>query len=85
MFAPDTYHYFGLLSPGAMLSGHKEIVTIENRYFRYEISKDGKNLHFTDKQSGTDYLKQDSVSWCAKLIADGKEYNITNVSLKGKL
>lgn len=60
-------------------------IIIENRHFRYEISKEGKNLHFTDKLTGTDYLDRDSVSWCAKLTADEKEYNITNISLKGSL
>lgn len=66
-------------------SGHRGVVTIEDRYFSYEISNEGKNLRFTDKQSGRDYLKHDTASWCAKLMADGKCYNITRVSLKGKM
>ncbi len=64
-------------------SENKDEIVIENRHFRYEISKDGKNLHFTDKASGTDYLNKDSVSWCATLTSDEKEYNVTDVSLKG--
>ena len=66
-------------------TGQKDIVIIENRHFRYEISKDGKNLHFTDKLTGTDYLNKDSVSWCATLTSAEKEYNVTDVSLKGSL
>ena len=60
-------------------------VIIENPHFRYEISKDGKNLCFTDKLSGTDYLCHDSISWCAKLTWEGKDYNITSVSLRGSM
>ncbi len=63
----------------------KDIVIIENRHFRYEISKDGKNLHFIDKLTGTDYLNKDSVSWCATLTFAEKVYNVTDVSLKGSL
>jgi hypothetical protein len=65
-------------------SDQKDII-IENPHFRYEISKDGKNIHFTDKLSGTDYLKKDTISYCAKLTADGKDYNVSRVSLKGNL
>jgi hypothetical protein len=60
-------------------------VIIENSHFRYEISKEGKNLHFIDKLSGTDYLNSDSVSFCAKLNYAGKDYKITKVSMKGSL
>jgi len=62
----------------------KDIVVIENSNFRYEISKNGKNLSFTDKSSGTDYLRKDSVSWCAKVSIKGKEYNVSSVSLIGR-
>ena len=66
-------------------SGQKDSVIIENRHFRYEISKEGKNLHFIDKLTGTDYLNKDSVSLCATMISAGTEYNVTEVSLKGSL
>jgi hypothetical protein len=63
-------------------SNQKGIVVIENRNFRYEISKEGKNLSFTDKKSGTDYLRKDSVSWCAKLTVNGRDYNISQVTFR---
>jgi hypothetical protein len=63
----------------------KDGVIIENRHFRYEISKDGINLHFTDKRTGTDYLAHDSLSRCAKLTSDGKDYHITKISLNGSI
>jgi hypothetical protein len=63
-------------------SNQKGIVILENRNFRYEISKEGKNLSFIDKKSGTDYLRKDSVSWCAKLTANGRDYNISRVTYR---
>jgi hypothetical protein len=66
-------------------SDPKDSIILENRHFRYEISEDGKNLHFTDKLTGTDYLNHDSISWCAKLTTEGKDYNVTDVSRKGNL
>ncbi|MBW8325116.1 MAG: hypothetical protein K0M50_10170 [Prolixibacteraceae bacterium] len=60
-------------------------VIIGNDHFRYEIAKDGKNLHFTDKKTGIDYFYADSVSYCAYIIKDGKEYHATSVSLKNNL
>jgi len=66
-------------------SDWKDSIIIENRHFRYEISKEGKNLHFTDKLTGTDYLNIDSVSCCATLISAGTEYNVTDVFLNGSL
>ncbi len=65
-------------------SDQKDSVVIENSHFRYEISKDGQNLHFTDKQSGIDYLKKDSITSCAILTLKGKDYNITHLSLRGR-
>ncbi|MCE5346543.1 MAG: hypothetical protein LLG13_09700 [Bacteroidales bacterium] len=60
-------------------------IIIENKNFKYEIDKDGKNLLFTDKTTGTDYLKTDTLSYCAVLTSDGKQYNVTDVSLNGGL
>ena len=58
---------------------------IENNNFRYEIAKDGKNLHFTDKTSGIDYLYADTVSYCASVVQNGKEYHATSASLRNNL
>jgi len=60
----------------------KDIV-LENKCFSYGIAPDGRNLHFTDKNSRTDYLFSDTVSYCAYIVKDKKIHNITSVSLKG--
>lgn len=57
-------------------------ITLENRYFKYEIDKQGKNLHFIDKVSGKDYLKSDSLTYCASLISNGEKMFVTDVSYK---
>jgi len=55
----------------------KSSVTIENDYFIYEIAGNGKNLHFTDKATGEDYLDSEARSKCAYVIVDGEKYEIT--------
>jgi hypothetical protein len=57
-------------------------ITIENDHFRYEIANNGRNLHFTDKTNGTDYLFTDSVSYCASIIKDGKEGKVSSVKME---
>jgi len=51
-----------------------ENIVIENDHFRYEIGRDGKNRHFIDKATGTDYYDSAVDSYCAYLKKDGKEY-----------
>ena len=63
----------------------KSRIIIENRNFRYEVDKEGKNVCFTDRTAGIDYLRRDSITWCAQLISDGREYNVTDVSMKGNI
>ncbi len=60
-------------------------IVIENDNFRYEISANGKNLHFIDKTTGIDYLYTDTVSHCAYIVQNGKTYTIHSVSLKDNL
>jgi hypothetical protein len=57
-------------------------IVIGNNNFRYEIRKDGKNLHFIDKASGIDYFYSDTVSYCAYLKQNGKTYHVTGISLR---
>jgi hypothetical protein len=64
-------------------SGSDNGIVIENRNFRYDISREGKNLHFIDKKTGTDYLDSDKRSSCASVTSNGKEYNVNAVSGKG--
>lgn len=60
-------------------------ILIENAYIKYIISKKGRNISFTDKSSGINYLRSDTVSYCASLMQSGKEYFVTGVSLKKNL
>jgi len=65
-------------------SGSKKSIVIENNGFRYEIGPDGKNLHFTDQATGHEYLDTDAVSYCAYIVKDGKQQNVTSAELKGR-
>jgi hypothetical protein len=55
----------------------KENIVIENDYFRYEIACNGKNLHFTDKTTGKDYLGSETVSKSAYIVSKGERYDVT--------
>lgn len=59
----------------------KDIV-IENDYIRYRISSDGKNLLFLNKSDNIDLLNTDTVSYCAYIVQNGKQYNVQSVLLK---
>jgi len=63
-------------------SCYRNTIVIENKNFKYEIGKDGKNIHFKDKITGNDYLKTDTLSYCSSVVSNGKSYNVTSVSLK---
>jgi hypothetical protein len=65
-------------------SGLQKNIVISSRTFKYEMGRDGKNLHFIDRASGIDYLDMDTVSYCASVISEGKSYRVTAVSLHGK-
>jgi hypothetical protein len=65
-------------------SDKPENVIIENDNFRYEVDNGGKNLCFVDKVTGKDYLFKDTVSYCASVNKDGREFAVTGVSSKGK-
>ena len=59
-----------------------ESIVIENDYFRYEIAGNGKNLHFTDKTTGKDYLDSEAGSKSAYIVSDGERYEVTALSLE---
>jgi hypothetical protein len=61
-----------------------DVVVIENRKFRYEITPDGQNIAFKDKDSGLDYLKKDSITWCAMVTKDGIREMVSSVTFKRK-
>ena len=58
-------------------------IIIGNKYFEYAINRDGSNLHFIDRSTGTDYLKKDAVSYCAYVIHNGKKIYPGSVKLSG--
>jgi hypothetical protein len=60
-------------------------IVLENGNLSYEMDQTGKNLHFIDKKSGKDYLYSDTVSYCASVKQDGKEFKVSSVKLKGNL
>ena len=55
-------------SADSVIKKDKAGVVIGNNDFRYEIAGDGRNLHFTHKTTGADYLYSDSVAFCAYLM-----------------
>ena len=57
-------------------------IVIENDWLKYEISNDGQNVCFIDKTTGIDYLFADSVTYCAYIVKDGRQVNVTSVSFK---
>ena len=56
-------------------------VIIENANFSYKIGEDGKNLHFIDKNTGTDFLFKDTLSYCASVVKAGNEYKVSSVNI----
>ncbi len=67
------------------LSAYTKNIVIENANFKYEIAKDGRNLHFTNKATGIDYFYADSVSHCAYIMKDGKVHLATSVFFENDL
>jgi hypothetical protein len=75
--------FLPFLSLSQCSQGSRDGVVIENMNFRYEISGEGRNISFIDKESGANYLKKDSVSWCAEIHFASKRYKPSKVSLRG--
>ncbi|MCP4644871.1 MAG: hypothetical protein GY851_30795 [bacterium] len=54
-------HSVGAQQPAAQDPANADgVFVIENACFRYEFGGDGRNLHFVDKATGTDYCKGDA-------------------------
>ncbi|WP_423129390.1 carbohydrate binding domain-containing protein [Gaoshiqia sp. Z1-71] len=75
--------FIRLFSADGLLLFRGEGVVFETNGFRYGIARNGKNLQFIDKMTGTDYLNADSASYCAYVVKDGKQYPVSAVSLSG--
>lgn len=56
-------------------------ILLETDYFEYSIAGDGKNLYFTDKATGVDYLDTETISKCAYITVEGIIHEVTKVSL----
>lgn len=57
-------------------------VVIETAGFKYGISEQGKDLFFTDKKSGIEYLSDKTPSFSASVNVAGKDFNPTSAVLK---
>ncbi len=81
--------YFNIFLLGLLLLSVSTLsaanIVLQNDKFEYLINEQGKNLSFTDKKSGINYLDNAVPSYCASLTQNGKEYFVTSVSLKGSL
>ena len=55
-------------------------VTIENQFVKYVIGGDGRNLSFTGKQTGIDYIAGLPKSKCANVKKNGRVYEASSVS-----
>ena len=49
-------------------------LTLENRYVKYAIGRDGRNLHFIEKATGEDWAIREPASRCAFVLKHGREY-----------
>ncbi|MEO9003223.1 MAG: hypothetical protein ABI288_00725 [Ginsengibacter sp.] len=74
--------FCALILPGVLKSAN---IVLENADITYSINEKGQNVSFTDKKSGINYLRQDTISYCASLVQAGKEYFVTYASIKGNL
>jgi hypothetical protein len=60
-------------------------IIIQNDKIEYAIDDRGKNLRFIDKASKTDYLDKKSASYVASIKKDGREFPVSEVTLRGNL
>lgn len=60
-------------------------IVLQNKYFSYEISDEGKNLHFWDRIKKIDYLYADTSSYCAGIVLNGRLVHVKAVVQKNDL
>jgi hypothetical protein len=73
------------LLAGTAFAGEPDVV-LENALFRYAISPDARNVAFVDRATGTDYLRANTPSACAKVRVRGQEHAATAANLaQGRL
>ncbi|MDD3546145.1 MAG: hypothetical protein PHG96_12440 [Kiritimatiellae bacterium] len=73
---------FGAVAVGgfAQPSFSNTALTLENRFVKYVIGRDGRNLTFTGKQTGIDYIEGCPRSACAQVKKNGRVYDASAVS-----
>lgn len=71
----------GLLFFAIPLATHAQNILLETKTFKYEIAPNGRNLHFIDKKSGNDYYSTQSNSLCSWVKSNGKQWDISSVTL----
>lgn len=54
-------------------------VVLQTDTLRYVIGNDGRNLHFTEKLTGADHLRQQPLSRCASVCRGSREFGATAV------
>lgn len=69
----------------SMFSAEASSIVLENDHVKYEVARDGRNLHFTDKSTGFDFLFTDTVSYVASAGKMGKTIRVTSVKQRGDL
>ncbi|RIH62997.1 hypothetical protein D1164_21840 [Mariniphaga sediminis] len=72
-----------LCSAESVVRNENGSLVIENRDFKYEVTPQGRNLHFIDKATGKDYLDSSAESYAATVTVAGTDYLVNSVVLKG--
>jgi len=65
----------GLSAPALTAAAPPEpVCTLENRYVKYVVGADGRNLHFLDKSNGKDYCLPAATNVVASVKRSGKDF-----------
>ncbi len=81
----QVFFLFSLLIFSSCALFRKDKIVFENDHLKYEIQKDGKNLRFIDKNSGTDYLSGDTLSYFASIMQNNQKFDVTNVTQENNI
>ena len=68
-----------------MLFRSEDVVVIETSTSGMKFHTRKETFTSPIKGAGTRLSQSDSVSWCARVTSDGRDYNVTKVTLKGSL
>ncbi|MBI3850572.1 MAG: hypothetical protein HY298_09935 [Verrucomicrobia bacterium] len=68
---------------GAAPQHSKPALTLQNRYVRYELGADGRNLHFIDRATGKDYCATNPPAPFASVKKSGRLFAAASASYSG--